>query len=344
MKQRFKKLIRWLNVLTILATFLAYLAPYVSPEYGWFCALFGMAFFWLLLLNLAFVIFWLSNKKLYFLFSLACIIMGWGHVRSILGFGSAETGTAEDQLSVMSFNGRSFYDFTADKSTSKAILKFLSKQQADIICFQEFPRNETHRQSVIKASGLDYVYHPKGVSLAIFSKYPITNKAIVDQGNNGAIYASIDYKGSPLNIYNVHLKSNRITDEANRVIEEKDLREKRTWIGIRSVLRKIKLASKIRADQARKIAAHLNKNKSSVILCGDFNETPQSYAYRVLSDGLQDSFCERGSGMGTTYAGKIPALRIDYVFAGDQWNILQHKILKADVSDHYPVMVELEVK
>ncbi len=275
---------------------------------------------------------------MYLLFSLGCIIMGWGHVKSLIGFHAASSEVHENDLSVMSFNCRSFYNFTDDKSTEKEILKFLSQQKSDVVCFQEFPRKKGLLERVAKTTGLDYYYRPNKVSLAIFSKYPITNKAIVDQGNNGSIYASIDYKGKSINIYNVHLKSNRISDEANRMIEEKELGEKRTWLGIRSVLRKIKYASKVRVDQARKISAHIHKKKNKVILCGDFNETPQSYVYRILSDGLKDSFCERGSGMGSTYAGKIPALRIDYIFAGDQVVVDEHKILKVSVSDHYPVL------
>jgi len=264
--------------------------------------------------------------------------MGWGHVKSLIGFHSTSTEKYKNELSVMSFNCRSFYDFTADKSTEKDIIKLLKQQKIDVLCFQEFPRKKGLLDRVAKSTGLDYYYKPDKVALAIFSKYPITNKAVVDQGNNGSIYTSIDYKGKSLNIYNVHLKSNRVSDEANKVIEEKDLREKRTWLGIRSVLRKIKYASKVRADQARKIAAHIQKKKNKVILCGDFNETPQSYAYRILSDGLKDSFCERGAGMGSTYAGKIPALRIDYIFAGDKVEVDEHKILKTSVSDHYPVL------
>jgi len=264
--------------------------------------------------------------------------MGSGHIKSLIGFNSAATELHENDLTIMSFNCRGFYDYPADKSTKKDILNLLAKQDADIICFQEFPNTKNLLKSVAKSTGLDYYYKPNKVALAIFSKYPITNKAIVDQGNNGSIYSSIDYKGRSLNVYNVHLKSNRITDEANKVIEEKELGEKRTWLGIRSVLRKIKHASIVRADQARKVAAHVQKKKAHVILCGDFNETPQSYAYRVLSNGLKDSFCERGSGMGSTYAGKIPALRIDYIFAGDKVEVDEHRILKVEVSDHYPVV------
>ena len=326
----------------ILATFLAYISPYVSPEYAWFFSLFGMAFFWLLILNVFFIIFWLGAKKFYFLFSLACIILGWGHVRSIIGFESTNDIRQEENISVMSFNCRSFYNFTDGKSTKKSILELLKKTPVDIVCFQEFPRLAGLPQEVATSTKLPYYYKPKDVSLAIFSKYPIIGKATIDQGRNGSTYASIDYKGNAIDIYNIHLKSNRISDEANKVIEEKDLREKRTWLGIKSVLGKIRATSSTRVEQARKIATHNQKSENAVVVCGDFNETPQSYVYRILSEGLKDSFCEKGFGMGSTYAGKIPALRIDFILMSNQLQINEHQIIKTDVSDHYPLISNFE--
>ena len=76
----------------------------------------------------------------------------------------------------------------------------------------------------------------------------------------------------------------------------------------------------------------------------DLNDTPVSYVYQVLSDNLQDSFCERGFGFDFTYAGKIPGLRIDYVFVDDHFKILDHQVPKLELSDHYPVLVRMEMQ
>ena len=50
-----------------------------------------------------------------------------------------------------------------------------------------------------------------------------------------------------------------------------------------------------------------------VIVAGDFNDTPVSYAYRKIRKGLNDSFVNSGYGAGFTYKGNYPPNRIDYI-------------------------------
>ncbi|MEM8906288.1 MAG: endonuclease/exonuclease/phosphatase family protein, partial [Bacteroidota bacterium] len=97
-----------------------------------------------------------------------------------------------------------------------------------------------------------------------------------------------------------------------------------------------------RAQQAHLVAEHVRNSPYPVMICGDFNETPLSYVYRILSAPLQDAFKQKGSGLGTTYAGKIPALRIDYILADRRLKILDHQILYKSYSDHYPVRSSFE--
>jgi endonuclease/exonuclease/phosphatase family metal-dependent hydrolase len=73
------------------------------------------------------------------------------------------------------------------------------------------------------------------------------------------------------------------------------------------------LAFAMRARQAEILREHIAASPHPVIVCGDFNDTPLSYSYRLMSKGLKDSFMEKGWGLGTTYAGALPALRIDYI-------------------------------
>ena len=82
----------------------------------------------------------------------------------------------------------------------------------------------------------------------------------------------------------------------------------------------------------------MNNSPYKVIVCGDFNDTPQSYTYNLLSENLNDSFKTKGVGFGTTYAGSIPALRIDYILTHEKIKVQSHKILKENYSDHFPVI------
>ena len=103
------------------------------------------------------------------------------------------------------------------------------------------------------------------------------------------------------------------------------------------MMSRYKRAAILRAEQAEEVVGQIEKSPYPVLLCGDFNEIPQSYAYYIISRGLQDAFKASGRGLGVTYNGRIPALRIDYVMAGPEFEVLGHRIGRARFSDHYPV-------
>jgi endonuclease/exonuclease/phosphatase family metal-dependent hydrolase len=142
-------------------------------------------------------------------------------------------------------------------------------------------------------------------------------------------------------VYSVHLQSNRLTYTATRIAPEGDLREKETWKDIRFVLARYKLGAQIRAEQAKILGEHIAQSPHPVILCGDLNDTPITYTYRILSKDLQDSFREKGAGIGSTFAGKLPTLRIDYVFAAKAFQVRDHRVPDVELSDHFPVWVRL---
>ena len=349
MIQRFKHFFKWCNLLVVIATLLAGAAPYASPSYGWILSLFGMAFPLLLLLNLLFVVFWISTKNSYFLFSLICILVCWNAVTGFLGFNTRSPTDTVD-LTVMSFNCRAFYDFNNERSTKKPILQLLDDYPVDIICLQEFPLNPKTKQQYIQAiqqtTGLSHLYQPRQHALAIFSKYPMKQQASLDsdQVASGCVFADVLHPQGNIRVYNVHLKSNRVSDDANKVLKDPDLQKKSTWVGAKNILGKIRRAAKVRADQAKRIQQHLAKSPHPVVLCGDINETPQSYTYRLLTQTLNDSFREKGTGRGTTYAGNIPALRIDYILASKHLSIVDYVTVRDKISDHYPIISSINME
>ena len=70
-------------------------------------------------------------------------------------------------------------------------------------------------------------------------------------------------------------------------------------------------------------------------MCGDFNDTPLSYTYRLMSRGLQDAFREKGRGFYNTF-------RIDYVLVSDDFEVLSYEVPSVEFSDHHPVFVRLK--
>jgi endonuclease/exonuclease/phosphatase family metal-dependent hydrolase len=78
-----------------------------------------------------------------------------------------------------------------------------------------------------------------------------------------------------------------------------------------------------------------------VILCGDFNDTPASYAYHLISTDLLDAFVENGNGFGRTYAGKFPQFRIDYIMHSKDLKCTKFTRSEETLTDHFPITAYL---
>ena len=71
--------------------------------------------------------------------------------------------------------------------------------------------------------------------------------------------------------------------------------------GGKYLLHKLADAVAIRAPQADSVAKYVKEHPYQyTVVCGDFNDSPLSYAHRVIGEGLQDAFVERGSGVGVS--------------------------------------------
>jgi endonuclease/exonuclease/phosphatase family metal-dependent hydrolase len=146
-----------------------------------------------------------------------------------------------------------------------------------------------------------------------------------------------------LRLYNVHLQSNRVTKTTEKVIKKGELDEEQTWEDISFVLSRVGSATGLRAQQAQKLREHIMASKWPVVICGDFNDTPNSYVYALLSEGFNDTFRKKALGVGTTFAGSLPLLRIDYVLTEKTLKTYSCSTLRegGKFSDHYPVVVAL---
>lgn len=334
-----EKTLRWLNVLLIIITFLSYLSPYVDPASFWIFYLLGMGYPWLLLFNMLFTLYWISLKKGYFLFSLGAILVGWSHFQSFIGLNGPlpkETG----EITLMTMNSMGYQKLKG--ATKKQFDRMLVDYSPDIIAIQE----GYARMRPISQKAYPYIYQPKNKLLSIYSKYPFSNKGNMDIGNysNGCMFVDVVINEQTIRVYNVHLQSNRVSQDASILSKEGDLQEKETWVGIRGMLGKVQKAAEIRSKQTKSILKHLSKSKYPVVVCSDMNDTPLSYAYQLFSRTLKDGFKERAIGLGTTYSGSIPVLRIDYIWTDKNFAVNSHEIIKGDYSDHYPIISRIKLQ
>lgn len=344
------------NLMFSLLLLLSYLAPHVSPEWTTIPAFLGLAYPVLALINMLFMIFWLLLLRKYFLVPALCLILGFPLASRHIQFNSTKAvNEAQKGIRVMSYNVRmfDFFDWKKDEQSVQDILEVIREESPDILCIQEFYNNPGEGGRILKMileagefsnPHLHYDAERRGHAFgsATFSRYPVINKGSIDlPGMNPyhALYTDIDAGIDTFRVYNLHLVSYRFAQDDYDFF--KKLREGQETADFKTsskkMLTKLQRGFVIRARQARVIRGHMEDSPYPVILCGDFNDTPASFAYRHLSKGYADAFMESGRGTGQTYTGILPSFRIDYILHDKKFTSRDYKTISGGGSDHQPI-------
>jgi endonuclease/exonuclease/phosphatase family metal-dependent hydrolase len=181
----------------------------------------------------------------------------------------------------------------------------------------------------------------KYYGIVTFSKYPIIRKGeIIHPGSSSlSIYTDVLIRKDTFRIYNNHLQSFRLKKMERSFIEEiTDPTDKETMGDVKDISVSLKKGFVRRALQAQVVKDHINRSPYPVIVAGDFNDTPVSYAYRKIRKGLNDSFVSSGYGAGFTYKGNYPPNRIDYILYDKAFTNSYFEIIRIKYSDHYPIV------
>ncbi len=359
MKKVLYKILLFINAIFAFSLLFAYLAVHISPDVFALPAFFGLAFPYLLLINIILVIIWISLLRFEALISVFVIAIGFTHFSNYIKI-SKPSGNKTDTFKVLSYNVRLFNYFEKKSSSNseKNIFEFLKSQKPEIICLQEFfiVGNPSEKEAAInKAIGGKYYSHIKVLGsgknslygIATFSKYPIIRRGeiIHPKSSSLSIYTDILISRDTFRIYNNHLQSFRLKRMEHSFIEEMTAsNEKETVNEIMSLSTSLKTGFVRRAQQSESLKEHINRSPFPVIVIGDFNDTPVSYSYRKIRKGLNDSFINSGYGAGFTYKGNYPPNRIDYILYGKTLINSYFEIIKVKYSDHYPIVAYFKKK
>ena len=98
-----------------------------------------------------------------------------------------------------------------------------------------------------------------------------------------------------------------------------------------------------RIDQSKRILEFTEKIQNPFILCGDFNLLPDTKSLSMFVDaGLRNLIKEFGiTSTRTSYYTK-PEKYADYAFISSEINLKDFKVLPHEVSDHAPLLIEIE--
>jgi endonuclease/exonuclease/phosphatase family metal-dependent hydrolase len=80
------------------------------------------------------------------------------------------------------------------------------------------------------------------------------------------------------------------------------------------------------------------------VICGDFNDVPNSYTYFHIRKDWQDAFLQTSLGIGRTYLALALTLRIDYILPDKNFYILQFDLVDEDLSDHLMLVADIGIK
>lgn len=269
--------------------------------------------------------------------------------------GALSQSERASSFSVMTYNVYGFVDheFESDDSGGKGAKESRSLQQIidtqpDIVCMQEGYNPNYRFKLQMDTINKIYPYSnfiPEGGEI-IFSKYPFKIVPTPQPAWHTAHYSAyeLDVDGHPLLVVNCHLQSIGLTPDDKALYRE--LTDKRIESPTRSELSKVKnsilsklaVAFKLRAEQARHIRQFLEEHPGNAILVGDFNDVQGNYAYRsICSAGMRDAYADSGFGPTITYIDNRFYFHIDQIFyRGDMRAV---DIVRGDIksSDHYPM-------
>jgi len=360
LKKFFYRTFLGINVLFALALIISYMSVHINPAIIALPALFGLAYPYLLLVNIILAIIWAVALKWEALISVVVIAAGFTHFSNYLKI-QKPSGDKTGTFQVQSYNVRLFNYFEGRKNSNseQRILELLKNQKADIICLQELyimGDPEQKEQEIISALGGNYYSHFKVIrtginryyGIATLSKFPMIGKEDIvhEKSSSLSIYTDILAGNDTIRVFNNHLQSFRLhrmeRTFINEIVETSD--DKETINEIISISSSLRKGFVKRAAQAQAVKARINKSPYPVIVAGDFNDTPVSYSYRRIRKGLNDAFVSSGYGAGFTYRGNYPPNRIDYILYDNAIECRQFDIVKVKYSDHYPIVAYFRKK
>lgn len=246
-------------------------------------------------------------------------------------------------VSVMTYNTHRMGMFA--KSEQNRVIQYIKRTDADIVCLQEV---EVYKDShyltfnELKQALRQYPYTYFDFSVhnsrrqygnAVFSKYPLIKKQTIRYDSQANISSRCDvliYQDT-VRLFVNHLESNRLTNQ--------DLDH-----DIDRLMDKLSSARHIRNQQALAVKAEVNQSPYPVLVVGDFNSIPLSYAYQHLRWGLRDCFLETSRGkIGATFRKYHIGIRIDYILCSRSMTPISTQIDHVNYSDHYPVVSKIRL-
>jgi endonuclease/exonuclease/phosphatase (EEP) superfamily protein YafD len=343
------KLFKWAYNIFTIVTLLALLAPYLSPSVFWLISIVALFLPYFIFIHIIAFIYFLFKKRKLAILSFLILLLCIPTVIRTLTFQLNEPLPTKINVKILSYNlfGLKMLKQEIERTDGVVIADFnreLSKiPHPDVLCVQE--ANPYAKRIIEEFYNLPYKHHIDNKDLVLYSRYTMIDKGAVEYGIVGSklYWADLEIGKIKVRVYCVHLESNKVSAEADELFRDGQIQQRKSWKKALDLLIKYGRSARDRTYQVDALTEHFKESPYPVILIGDFNDTPTSYTYRALSSNLNDAFQRNYNGIGSTYSGNIPFLRIDYIFCDKDIIVNQFDVHKLKWSDHYPVFASISL-
>lgn len=350
------------NSIVAILFLLSCLVPYLNPSTWWFMGFLGLMVPYLSFLLLFSIFFWWVIKPILSILPILTLLIGYKQLQVLFAINRNQTFVEKkvaDRIRIVDWNIRSFEGLSTQKDKKRldrvSVAELIASQNPDVICLQEF--NHSNVQDNLSLFLPKYPYHVFSVDFErknsgykagsiIFSKFPIVDSSKTKYAGRlgeSLISADLLLNQDTIRIYTTHLQSFRFSKSDYENLDDIRNRDEKALDASLSIAQKMKIAFTRRGTQAETVKNALTESPHPGIICGDFNDVPNSYTYAHIRGDWQDVFLKTSLGIGRTYVALAPTLRIDYILPDNNFTIHQFDMVDEGLSDHLMLVADVSL-
>lgn len=304
------------------------------------------------------VVLWLASGRIITAaVGVLALVLAWEPVSTAFPMHFSKKADDLDRVfTLLTYNIIHGWDQQTPDNPGNRSFEYVINSGADLVGLQEvggFDGGEIPNFDTAVRDSLFKVYPYRAgtgaTDLKVLSKYPVTLVKEYRPENGGQIRFALYEVRMPwgkLSWINMHMNSYSLTAHEREVVKEV-LSVKDTKEGVAeikgSIREKLSASFKERKMHAGRLAEVVAGIDGPLIVSGDFNDVPESYAYRILRKaGLKDAYVDTSFGPLITYNRHGFLFHLDQIFYKGPLRPLDVEKGNLKSSDHYPVKVTFE--
>lgn len=348
------------SIIVYAVTILAAYGGRIDPDWLTLPSVLTLALPYFAIASLLITIAWFACGRIFAgALGVLAIIASWGPVSTACPLSGSKKPTPGAQtFTLMTYNIIHGWDLENKSPTGNRTMEYIINSGVDIVCIQELRKldsievpNFTPELEARLRKAYPFIVGDPSLDMKVFSKYPV----VFEKGYNyidGSFdpkrytFYKVNINGHKLTLIDVHLMSFMLSAaDCEAITDIGSVKGVKKSINVLrgEVHDKLKRGFKKRKNDSRILRETIDRMKGPMIICGDFNDVPESYAYRLLKgDDLKDAYVETGFGPLVTYNKHAFWFHLDQILYRGDLKALSVKKGKLKSSDHYPLIAEFE--